>query len=392
MIADRVIKTRAETWEDDDRRRPAAQPHARHRLPRRRDARHRGELPDQEVLHRGGRGVDREPGPHMTLLHGPRSGDLVRARRRHHVPAGPAELRLHPDHGLEHGRAAPGRLPVGDRGQGARREGDPRRPALHAHERDGRPARAAARRAPTSRSSAGSSTTSSSTAREFREYVRSFTNAPRDHQATSSATPSDARRLLLGLEPGRQRLRDRRAGATRAPRASRPRASTSRPADVSGDQAHGAHGHGARPAASRPRWTETLEHPSAASSRSLKRHFARYTPEMVERGLRRAARASSSQVAEALCENSGRERTSGDLSTRSAGRSTRIGVQNIRAASIIQLLLGNIGRPGGGILALRGHANIQGSTDIPTLYDILPGYIPMPHPQSQPTPRRRSSS
>ncbi len=58
------------------------------------------------------------------------------------------------------------------------------------------------------------------------------------------------------------------------------------------------------------------------------------------------------------------------------------GVQIIRAASIIQLLLGNIGRPGGGILALRGHANIQGSTDIPTLYDILPSYIPMPHPAS----------
>jgi formate dehydrogenase major subunit len=41
-----------------------------------------------------------------------------------------------------------------------------------------------------------------------------------------------------------------------------------------------------------------------------------------------------------------------------------------------------MGRPGGGILALRGHANIQGSTDIPTLFDILPGYIPMPHPES----------
>jgi formate dehydrogenase major subunit len=54
-------------------------------------------------------------------------------------------------------------------------------------------------------------------------------------------------------------------------------------------------------------------------------------------------------------------------------------VQYIRTASIIQLLLGNIGRPGGGILALRGHASIQGSTDIPTLYNILPGYLPMPH-------------
>ncbi len=58
-----------------------------------------------------------------------------------------------------------------------------------------------------------------------------------------------------------------------------------------------------------------------------------------------------------------------------------VGVQYIRAAAIIQLLLGNIGRPGGGIMALRGHASIQGSTDIPTLYDILPGYLPMPRGQ-----------
>ncbi len=56
-----------------------------------------------------------------------------------------------------------------------------------------------------------------------------------------------------------------------------------------------------------------------------------------------------------------------------------VGVQYIRAAAIVQLLLGNMGRPGGGIVALRGHASIQGSTDIPTLYNILPGYIPMPH-------------
>jgi formate dehydrogenase major subunit len=55
-----------------------------------------------------------------------------------------------------------------------------------------------------------------------------------------------------------------------------------------------------------------------------------------------------------------------------------MGVQYIRTASIIQLLLGNIGRPGGGILALRSHASIQGSTDIPTLYNLLPGYIAMP--------------
>ena len=50
----------------------------------------------------------------------------------------------------------------------------------------------------------------------------------------------------------------------------------------------------------------------------------------------------------------------------------------IRAAAILQLLLGNMGRPGGGIMAMRGHASIQGSTDIPTLFDLLPGYLPMP--------------
>jgi formate dehydrogenase major subunit len=50
----------------------------------------------------------------------------------------------------------------------------------------------------------------------------------------------------------------------------------------------------------------------------------------------------------------------------------------IRAGAILQLLLGNIGRPGGGVMALRGHATIQGSTDIPTLYDLLPGYLHMP--------------
>jgi formate dehydrogenase major subunit len=53
-------------------------------------------------------------------------------------------------------------------------------------------------------------------------------------------------------------------------------------------------------------------------------------------------------------------------------------VQYIRTASILQLLLGNMGRPGGGIMAMRGHSTIQGSTDLSTLYDSLPGYLPQP--------------
>ncbi len=83
-------------------------------------------------------------------------------------------------------------------------------------------------------------------------------------------------------------------------------------------------------------------------------------------------------MAEALCGNSGRERTAA-LCYSVGWTQHTVGVQYIRTAAIIQLLLGNIGRPGGGILALRGHASIQGSTDIPTLYNLLPGYLPMPH-------------
>ena len=83
------------------------------------------------------------------------------------------------------------------------------------------------------------------------------------------------------------------------------------------------------------------------------------------------------EVAEAFCSASGPEKT-GAICYAVGWTQHSSGVQIIRAAAILQLLLGNIGRPGGGILALRGHASIQGSTDIPTLYDILPGYLPMP--------------
>src|SRR5437870_5337386 len=84
------------------------------------------------------------------------------------------------------------------------------------------------------------------------------------------------------------------------------------------------------------------------------------------------------RVADALCYNSGPDRTSAICYALGWTQHSK-GVQIIRTAAILQLLLGNIGRPGGGILALRGHASIQGSTDIPTLYDLLPGYLAMPH-------------
>jgi len=120
---------------------------------------------------------------------------------------------------------------------------------------------------------------------------------------------------------------------------------------------------------------ETLQHPRCVFQ-VLRRHFSRYTPEFVERvcGI---SPQDFHAVADALVQNSGRERTTAFCYAVGWTQHTA-GVQMIRTAAILQLLLGNIGRPGGGIMALRGHASIQGSTDIPTLFDILPGYLKMP--------------
>src|SRR5438105_13640750 len=119
-----------------------------------------------------------------------------------------------------------------------------------------------------------------------------------------------------------------------------------------------------------------LQHPRCVFQ-ILKRHYQRYPPELVAETCGCTAEQFV-EVCEALVQNSGRERTSAFCYAVGWTQHT-VGVQYIRAAAVIQQLLGNIGRPGGGIMALRGHASIQGSTDIPTLYNILPGYLPMPH-------------
>ena len=108
----------------------------------------------------------------------------------------------------------------------------------------------------------------------------------------------------------------------------------------------------------------------------LRKHYARYTPEMVER-VCGTPRELFEKIAQTLAKNSGRDRTTAFAYAVGWTQHTN-GVQFIRTAAILQLLLGNIGRPGGGIMALRGHADIQGATDIATLYDLLPGYLPMP--------------
>jgi formate dehydrogenase major subunit len=118
----------------------------------------------------------------------------------------------------------------------------------------------------------------------------------------------------------------------------------------------------------------------------LKRHYARYTPEVVEQ-LCGVPQEKFLEVCEAWTANSGRERTTA-LVYSVGWTQHSVGVQYIRTGAIIQLLLGNMGRPGGGVMALRGHASIQGSTDIPTLFNLLPGYLPMPHHQQHETFRQ----
>ncbi len=127
-----------------------------------------------------------------------------------------------------------------------------------------------------------------------------------------------------------------------------------------------------KPAAKRD---ETLQNPRTVFQ-VVKRHFARYTPEMVER-VTGCPRETFLEVAKTLLANSGRDRTS-CFTYAVAWTQHTYGPQMIGCCALLQLLLGNIGRPGGGIMALRGHASIQGSTDIPTLYHSIHGYMPAP--------------
>ena len=208
--------------------------------------------------------------------------------------------------------------------------------------------------------------------RYFEEYVKNYTNAPAIVNEDFADT-EDLDGLFSGWDPesGSYDTSTWQYSGAQMKSAAGKREM----GGTYGEQAHYAQG-GALERGDPPEMDETLEHPRCVFQ-LLKKHYSRYTPEMVEK-ICGVPQEKLLEVAEALCENSGREKTSAFCYAVGWTQHTH-GVQNIRAAAIIQLLLGNIGRPGGGILALRGHASIQGSTDIPTLYNILPGYIPMPH-------------
>jgi formate dehydrogenase major subunit len=208
----------------------------------------------------------------------------------------------------------------------------------------------------------------------FEEYVKTYTNAP-VIITEEYADTEDADGLFSGWDPsqGKYDSTTWNYEGMETHGAAGQREEGYKP---SGEQAgHGGHGGGLRHGEP-PSEDPALTHPRCVFQ-ILKRHYARYTPEFVAETCGVSV-DDFLYVCEALAQSSGRERTSAFCYAVGWTQHT-VGVQYIRAAAIIQQLLGNMGRPGGGIVALRGHASIQGSTDIPTLYNILPGYLPMPH-------------
>jgi formate dehydrogenase major subunit len=209
--------------------------------------------------------------------------------------------------------------------------------------------------------------------KDFREYVLAYTNAAAILREDFRDT-EDLEGLFSGFDPEKRHYEtDSWAyeDAEAAPAAGR-RETGPHHKETAGAEKYGSGGATMR---IKPKLDETLIHPRCVY-RVLKRHFSRYTPELVQ-DVCGIPPALFHEVAEAITANSGRERTTAWVYSVGWTQHT-VGVQYIRTASILQALLGNIGRPGGGILALRGHASIQGSTDIPTLFNLLPGYIPMP--------------
>src|SRR5467141_326337 len=124
----------------------------------------------------------------------------------------------------------------------------------------------------------------------------------------------------------------------------------------------------------------TLQNPRCVFQ-LLKKHVDRSTPEMVEK-ICGTPKDVLLKVAEVVTSTGTADRA-GTIMYALGWTQHSTGVQIIRAAAMLQLLLGNVGRPGGGVNALRGHSNIQGATDMAGTFEILPGYLKTPTSSTQ---------
>ncbi|MBZ5647683.1 MAG: formate dehydrogenase-N subunit alpha [Acidobacteriia bacterium] len=124
----------------------------------------------------------------------------------------------------------------------------------------------------------------------------------------------------------------------------------------------------------------TMQHPRCVYQ-LLKQQYSRYTPEMVERitGISKEQQLKAYDLFTSIRKGGDTKKVATVIYALGWTQHT-VGTQNIRTAAMIQLLMGNIGRAGGGMNALRGHSNIQGATDMAGIFDILPGYLKVPAP------------
>jgi formate dehydrogenase major subunit len=124
----------------------------------------------------------------------------------------------------------------------------------------------------------------------------------------------------------------------------------------------------------------SLEH-SRCVFQLLKKQYSRYTPEIVERvtGIPRDQFLKAAELYTSIRKD-GDMKKAGTVIYAVGWTQHSFGTQIIRTAAILQLLLGNVGRAGGGVNALRGHSNIQGATDMAGIFDNLPGYLKVPVP------------
>ncbi len=124
----------------------------------------------------------------------------------------------------------------------------------------------------------------------------------------------------------------------------------------------------------------TLQHPRCVFQ-LLKQQYSRYTPETVERitGIPKDQFLKAVDMFTSVRKDGDMKKVATIIYAVGWTQHT-FGTQIIRTAAMVQLLLGNVGRAGGGVNALRGHSNIQGATDMAGLYDSLPGYLKAPVP------------
>jgi formate dehydrogenase major subunit len=109
----------------------------------------------------------------------------------------------------------------------------------------------------------------------------------------------------------------------------------------------------------------------------MKQHYSRYTPKTVS-AITGTSEAELKKIYETYAKTGAVDKT-GTIMYAMGWTQHTVGVQNIRMMAMIQLMLGNMGRPGGGVNALRGESNVQGSTDHCLLFHIWPGYLGTPN-------------